>query len=240
MKNLSQRILALTIFSIAMGLLEAAVVVYLRELYYPMGFSFPLIPIDKPLIAITEMLREAATLVMLVGVGYLFGQNFIQRFAGFLLSFAIWDIFYYVFLKILLNWPESFFTWDVLFLLPVTWAGPVLAPIIISLTMIYYAYIFLKTDYAFPKSRLSLKHWIILLIPTSIVFLSFIWDPMIYLIEQFGFISIFSLTEEKLLSGLSTYIPTHFNWPLFIIGEIGLLIFILCYHRFKIKNFKIN
>ena len=93
-------LLWVAIFSTAMGYLECTVVVYLREIYYPGGFNFPLAPIDKP-IAITEIGREAATLVMLLGIGFLAGKTAVQRFAYFIYSFAIWDIFYYVFLKVL-------------------------------------------------------------------------------------------------------------------------------------------
>jgi hypothetical protein len=35
-------IIWLAVFSMAMGYLESAVVVYLRKLYYPDGFKFPL------------------------------------------------------------------------------------------------------------------------------------------------------------------------------------------------------
>ena len=42
------KVLALTLFSIAMGLLEAVVVMYLRELYYPAGFAFPLFKSAMP------------------------------------------------------------------------------------------------------------------------------------------------------------------------------------------------
>ena len=102
------------LFSIAMAYLESAVVVYLREIYYPEGFIFPLTPIDST-IAITEFWREVATLVMLLGIGILTGKSAPQRLAFFLLSFAIWDIFYYVFLYVLLGWPASLMTWDILF-----------------------------------------------------------------------------------------------------------------------------
>ena len=125
----------LTLFSIAMGFFESAVVVYLRAIYYPNGFNFPLINMN-PAIAITELGREAATIVMLAGIGIVAGKNNTQRFAWFLYCFAIWDIFYYVFLKVLLNWPESLFTWDILFLIPLPWVGPVICPCIISLSMI--------------------------------------------------------------------------------------------------------
>ena len=121
-----------------MGFLEAAVVVYLREILYPGGFSFPLSPVPASL-ALTEIFREVATLVMLVSIGILAGRKFSTGFAWFIYSFAIWDIFYYIFLKAVLGWPESLMTWDVLFLIPTTWTGPVLTPVLVSLTMILFA-----------------------------------------------------------------------------------------------------
>jgi hypothetical protein len=79
-KNLTKTWLWLTVFSVAMGFLETAVVVYLRELYYPAGFAFPLAPIETS-VAVTELLREAATLLMLLGVGVLAGRTAVQRFS---------------------------------------------------------------------------------------------------------------------------------------------------------------
>jgi len=192
-----KRILALTIFSIAMGLLETAVVVYLRELFYPDGFSFPLNTIDNQTIAITELLREAATIIMLIGVGYMFGRNFLTRFAGFLYSFAIWDIFYYIFLKMLLNWPESLFTWDVLFLIPVTWVGPVIAPVIVSLTMILYALVFIYKDNKAKNFKLNTKDWIIILTSASIILVSFTLDNITYLVNINGIVNIFNLSQDQ-------------------------------------------
>ena len=101
--KLSSQLWWLIAFSIAMGFLEAAVVIYLRLLYYPSGFQFPLVPLDERA-SVVEVLREAATVVMLVGFGAMAGKNFQQRLAFFLLAFAIWDLFYYVFLKAVLNW----------------------------------------------------------------------------------------------------------------------------------------
>lgn len=138
MSSKHKQLLWLTFFSIAMGLLEAAVVIYLRYLYYPDGFRFPLTLMAENVV-ITELLREVATLIMLVGVAVLAGRTAHQRFAFFLIAFGVWDIFYYVFLKLLLGWPESLLTWDILFLLPVPWVGPVLTPCLVSLTMILMA-----------------------------------------------------------------------------------------------------
>ena len=125
----TKTIIWVTIFAIAMGFFESAIVIYLRQIVYPDGFSFPLQPIPESL-ATTEILREAFSLLMLLSVGILTGESTITRFAYFIFSFALWDIFYYIFLKLLINWPESLFTMDILFLLPVTWIGPVITPVI--------------------------------------------------------------------------------------------------------------
>ena len=130
----------ITIFSIAMGFMESSVVVYLREILYPGGFDFPLAPINLHL-AITELIREAATLIMLLTIGIIAGRTASERFAWFIFSFAIWDLFYYIFLKLLLGWPESLLTWDILFLIPITWVGPVISPVLVALTMILLAVI---------------------------------------------------------------------------------------------------
>ena len=151
------KILVSFIFAIAMGFLEAAVVVYLRELYYPNGFKisekvkFPFIkfgpvaelkPFSKKLI-ITELGREFATIIMLVTFAILVGDKLISKIAYFLLAFGIWDLFYYIFLKMLINWPESFGTTDVFFLIPVPWIGPVGLPITCSIVIIIIGLIIL-------------------------------------------------------------------------------------------------
>src|SRR5208283_6132585 len=84
----------------------------------------------------TEVVREAATLLMLGAVAAAVGGNFRQWLAFFLLAFGAWDISYYAFLKVLIDWTKSLLTWDVLFLIPVPWSAPVLAPALVALTMI--------------------------------------------------------------------------------------------------------
>jgi hypothetical protein len=122
-------------YAIAMAYVEAAVVVYLRGLYYPRGLAFPLAPLPPEMVAI-EIAREGATLVMLVGVAMLAGRERWERFPAFCVSFGVWDIFYYVWLRLLLGWPPSLLTWDVLFLIPVPWTGPVVAPVIVSVLLV--------------------------------------------------------------------------------------------------------
>lgn len=83
-----KKIIVLTLFAITMGFIEAAVVIYLRELYYPHGFNFPISPMPSSII-ITEIGRELATLGMLMCVGYLSASTYIMRFASFIYAFAI-------------------------------------------------------------------------------------------------------------------------------------------------------
>jgi len=118
-----------------MGWLEAAVVVYLRMLYYPGGFTFPL-KVMPWSVAWIEIAREAATLLMLVAVGILAGRNRLERFGYLLYAFGLWDIVYYLGLQLAIGWPGGLLTLDLLFLIPLPWVGPVLAPVLVSLAMI--------------------------------------------------------------------------------------------------------
>lgn len=223
-RNNNLQLLWLLVFGIAMGFFESSIVVYLRSIYYSDGFSFPIKFVD-PRIASTELLRELASLVMIISVALIATKNFLQRFASFLFIFAVWDIFYYVFLKLLLNWPESFFTWDILFLIPLLWTGPVIAPIIASIVMILTALIIRhfnrRSHYSF---YLELREWLGLLAGAFVIFVSFIWDYVTYLFNHIAgdaetvntlFIDIQKLTRK--------YIPDVFHWWLYIPGIIVLL-----------------
>ncbi len=101
-----QRIVGLTIWGIAFGYMEAAVVVYLRALYYPEGFAFPLKTMPQSVL-LTEIGRETATLIIMAATAMLASRRRQQRVAAFFFLFGIWDIFYYLFLKLLLDWPSS-------------------------------------------------------------------------------------------------------------------------------------
>jgi hypothetical protein len=122
-------------YAAAMAYVEAAVVVYLRAIYYPHGFAFPLTLMPDGMTAI-EIGWGAATLVMLLGVAVLAGTERWERVLAFCVSFGVWDLAYYVWLWLLLGWPPSPLTWDVLFLIPVPWIGPVLAPVIVSTVLV--------------------------------------------------------------------------------------------------------
>lgn len=235
-KALIHKIIWLLLFYITMAFLESAVVIYLRELYYPKGFSFPLSPIDS-LIGITEILREAATLIMLISIAVLVGKSRVERFAYFIFGFGVWDIFYYVFLKLLVNWPESLLTWDVLFLIPLTWTGPVLAPIINSLTMIVIAIliILIKTKY----QKIILFNNILLLLIVGSLFCIYVYiaDYATYLFNNYSLKEVLNaLSNEGLLQYAQKYIPVYFNWWVFL---MGVLIHFIAIYLLIIKNMKI-
>ncbi len=138
-----KRLLIAVAFSVAFGYIESAVVVYLRALFHPNGFSFPMEVFDATpearRLMLTEVGREAATLVLILTGAWLFGNIRQERIAYFLIIFAVWDIFYYVWLKVLLNWPATLMDWDILFLIPMVWASPVLYPVLVSLAMFAFA-----------------------------------------------------------------------------------------------------
>lgn len=226
--NLKRLFFWLTLFSIAMGYLETAVVVYLREIYYPQGFDFPLVNMNL-LIAVTELGREAATIIMLAGIGIVAGKNSTQRFAWFLYCFAIWDIFYYVFLKVLLNWPESLFTWDILFLIPLPWVGPVIAPVIVSLSMIVLALALVYFNEKNNTLRLNSREWMLLGAGSLVVILSFIIDCFNF-IQAYAPLSSRRGAGGEVLEAIAHYIPLHFDWWIFWIGEILILAAIVWFY----------
>ena len=137
------RLVLAVVFSMAFGYIESAVVVYLRALFHPNGFTFPMEVFDATpearQLMLTEVGREAATLVLILTGAWLFGNVRQERIAYFLIIFAIWDIFYYVWLKVLLDWPATLLDWDILFLIPMVWAAPVLFPVLVSLAMFSFA-----------------------------------------------------------------------------------------------------
>jgi hypothetical protein len=134
--HLRSRFLAVSIFAVAMAWVESAVVLDLRVL---VGRLQPYQPNPLPHfggLSQAEIIREAATLIMLLTVGWLAGNRPRTRLAFSAFAFGLWDIFYYLFLIPLTGWPKSLLSWDILFLLPVPWWGPVIAPVAISLLMI--------------------------------------------------------------------------------------------------------
>jgi hypothetical protein len=214
---MTKKIIWTILFAIAMGLLESAVVVYLRLLYYPAGFNFPitLLPVFTSTV---ELAREVATILMLIGVGVLAGNTSLQRFAYFVLAFAVWDLFYYVFLYVFLSWPSSLCDWDILFLIPLPWIGPVWAPCLLALFMMMGSLIVIRRIDQTGSYKASKWQWVILIVGTVLCIVSFMWDFIVVLGSSDTALSL--IDPQALSNSLSTYVPINFNWPLFFLGFV--------------------
>ena len=205
LKNLKHKLILCAIFAASMAYLESAVVVYVRELYFPGGFLFP-IPDFPSLILITEIGREIATIIMLWAIAKMIANNRYEWFAYFSFSFGMWDIWYYLWLKILIDWPGNILEWDLLFLVPLAWTGPVLAPIIVSISLIICGYIILRLLEKNILFQMNKIEWIFEIIAGMIIILSFLVYP--------------DIMTTKI-------IPDYYPWWLFSIGMLlGLCIFI--------------
>jgi hypothetical protein len=224
MKSLRNTFLLLTAFSIAMGYLESAVVVYLRTIYYPTGFHFPLVALNTQ-IGTIEMFREAATMIMLLTIAFVAAKKNSQRFPYFIFCFAVWDIFYYIFLKLLLGWPTSVFDYDILFLIPVPWTGPALAPCIVSLMMILFsvAIVFRENEIKFNRTDHAL-----IAAGSVIVVFSFCLDFIQYAVRNN-----IPLSKVGTITSLGNFVPTQFHWWIFI---LGMLFFVILFSRKIIRK----
>jgi hypothetical protein len=215
------------IFAIAMAFLEAVVVIYLRKIFYAGSFDFPLRGFIEPQIISIEVVREFFTIVMLACIAILAGKKLYEKLAYFVYAFAVWDIFYYVWLKATLAWPQSLFTWDVLFLIPWVWVGPVIAPIILSLTMILLAFVILHLSDKGKKAWINLNELIVMLSGAIIVLFTFLYD--------YGRLICSGRTDL-----IASYFPTDYNWAAFAIGWLLILLSIIIFYRrtIKLKNTK--
>ena len=211
-KSTCRRFAMVTVLGIGLAYIEAAVVVYLRAIFYSDGFTFPLEDFVADSLwrkfLFVEVGREAATLVVLFSSSWLTGKNFHARLAYFLTIFAVWDIFYYVWLKVILDWPASLMDWDILFLIPLTWAGPVLAPILVSLTMVSFAVVILHRQSTARPIRASK------------------WDAMGFAFAGLMIIGDFCAAGFHVINA---DFRAHFYWSVFIGAEIfAILLFLKC------------
>src|SRR5262245_35129412 len=197
-------VLNATAYAVAMAYLESAIVVYLRRLYYPKGFDFPLVIIDVPTLLI-EVGRETATMVMLATVAVAAGRTKGGKWAYFLFLFGVWDIFYYVWLKVFLDWPASLLTWDVLFLIPVPWVSPVLAPGTVALTMIGMALVLLHLEQRGPVLPAGKTVWLAQIVASLIVIVSFTMDVVP------------RLPDNGIL--LAQWMPASYRWWMLLVGQ---------------------
>jgi hypothetical protein len=147
------QLLYAAIYAIAFGFVEAVVVVYLRSAMGLLpGFEASLIDAQKHTTELAAQLqllhrmpasllrveaqREAATILMHVGVALVATPFRRERIAMFLWCFAWWDLIYYAGLWLTIRWPESVRSADVLFLIPEPWLAQVWFPIGVSTLML--------------------------------------------------------------------------------------------------------
>lgn len=196
--------LTVIIFAIAMAWVESAVVFDLRtfvnriEPYQP--DPLPLVGKLGPV----ELVREFATLVMLFTVGVLAGKTWRARCGYMLLAFGVWDIFYYIFLKVMCGWPHSLLDWDILFLLPLPWWGPVLSPVLIAVLMIVWGTIASQSE---PPVAPAISSWIVWLgCCVGVVLALFVFMTDVLRVSDQG------------VPVIRKVLPTYFNWPLFLVA----------------------
>ena len=218
------------LFGVAMGYFESAVVIYIREIYYPEGFSFPLKMLDHHIL-VTEVFREASTLIMLLALGIIAGRTMTERFGLFIYAFGWWDIFYYVFLKLLIGWPESLLTWDILFMLPTTWVGPVIAPMLNALIMIILGGLICHFQGKHRSAKLRATEWLLLISGSVVLLITYMQDYTVYMLKRYSIPEIFfSLPDQQMLDYATQYIPRQFNWVLFIVGQVLITLPVFLYY----------
>jgi hypothetical protein len=146
----------LSVYALAMAQVEAAVVVYLREIYHgadPLAL-FPLVPLTGRDLSI-ELIRELATVLMILSVALLQPQRGARAFGAFIYVFGLWDVAYYVCLKLLLGWPTRWLEWDVLFLIPWPWLAPWPTPVLVSVLFVAAGTRLLSAPSRFTRLALS-------------------------------------------------------------------------------------
>jgi hypothetical protein len=192
------------VYAIGMAWVESAVVVYLRTLINRIvPYQSNPLPMFSGLGEI-ELGREAATLVMLLTVGWLAGRTWRSRLAYAAIAFGVWDIFYYIFLVPMSGWPHTIFDWDILFLLPLPWWGPVIAPVSISVLMIIGGTIITQFDQ--PATPFAPRRWSLAFAIVGVILALGVFMADAIRVANGGVVSIRSV------------LPTQFNWSWFAIA----------------------
>ena len=216
------------IFAVGFAWVESAVVVYLREIFLTGSSIFPLSInweneryVGNYLTRI-ELLREFATIVMLVSVGWLAGKTRWQKFCFFMIAFGVWDIFYYLWLRVMIAWPESIMTWDILFLLPLPWVGPVITPVLIATAMTAAGTLIIYLEEKGYKIRFCWYDWAIVMGCGLLMIVTFCWDWK----------NIVQLPGDPDRTG----IPNPFFWSLYLPAYLVSVIYFLLRLKQNIKK----
>jgi hypothetical protein len=198
------RFLTVVAFAIAMAWVESAVVYYLRTMIDRIvpyqSEPLPGIGVLGPV----ELARELATLIMLFTVGVLAGRNWRTRLGFSAIAFGVWDIFYYVFLKRMCGWPHSLMDWDILFLLPLPWWGPVLAPVSIALLMIVWGTLATQFEPVPAPLRANVTAWGFAVIGMGLALYIFMADAL--------------RVADQGVDVIRHVLPEQFPWALFLVA----------------------
>ena len=205
-----QRWLVVVLYAAAMAYVEAAVVLYLRTMVDRLDpYQSPPVTLPDHLVR-AEMVREVATLIMLFAVGWLAGRTWRSRLGYTLVAFGVWDILYYVYLVPLSGWPRSLLDWDILFLLPLPWWGPVLAPVSIAVLMVLGGTLVSRFD-----------RWERALWPGP-------WAWGANLVGVALALYVFMADAIGAAGGgaeaVAQVLPTQFNWPVFVVAWLLLAV----------------
>jgi hypothetical protein len=192
------------VFAIGMAWVEAASVYYLRAMTDRIEpYQQNPLPM-RGVLGPVELVREAATLVMLFAVGALAGRTWRQWLGYTAIAFGVWDILYYVFLRVICDWPKSLFDWDILFLLPLPWWGPVLAPVCIALLMIVWGTLASQVTDRHPTTSLTWAVW-------SSSGLGIVLALYLFMADSLR-------TVHQGLEATRHVLPTPFNWSMFCLA----------------------
>jgi hypothetical protein len=195
------RCIQVVTFAAGMAWVEAACVYYLRVMVDRVN-PYQTNPLTMPgILGDVELVREGATLLMLAMVGMLAGRTWRTRTAYAAIAFGSWDILYYVFLRMICGWPGSLFDWDILFLLPLPWWGPVLAPVCIAALMIGWGMLVTQSRQSLPATRVTRASWAV----SGAGILLALWLFMADAIRAL----------PAGADAVRRALPTAFNWPLF-------------------------
>jgi len=202
-----KKLIPIFFLAVSFAFIEGSVVKYLRvyfnqnagveKIYSLHVIQQPKTKLDLDII-VTEIWRELATLILLITMAWIAANSIKEWLAYFIFGFAVWDIFYYIWLTVLIDWPESLFDWDILFLVPKAWYAPVIVPCIISLIGIVFSLLTLKALKINNKIRIKLFYWLPFIV--SII----LW--------QVSFLNKSSIQM--------TIFPKTYSWWLFIIGVV--------------------
>jgi len=163
-----------------MAYVESAAVLYLRTIYGgidPVGVRLPIFDPIPDFVAV-EIGREAATMLMLAAIGWLAGHGVAGRIGAFCIAMGVWDIFYYVFLWLFAGWPGSLLAMDILFLIPLPWWGPVLAPTLAAAIMAIAGAAAIARELGDGLPRPSLAAWLPVVVGVALCLVAFMADAL--------------------------------------------------------------